>query len=80
MIMFTKKLACPKCGNTLFELYYVQVNDFYPNGKPLIFIMHKCSNCGWETHPKSVEELKNYIDKVLSGEKIESFVFAKENG
>jgi RNase P subunit RPR2 len=76
-MMLIKKLACPRCKSTLFESYYVQVEGFHPDGTPLVFIMHKCARCGWETHPRNIRDLRKYLDAVMRGEKVEGFVFAE---
>jgi predicted nucleic-acid-binding Zn-ribbon protein len=80
MNVLIRKLACPKCGGTLFELYYVQVEKFFPSGNPLTFLMQRCVNCGWETHPRNVEDLRKFLDAVLRGEKVERFIFVDEVG
>jgi len=74
-----RKLACPKCKGTTFEVYHVLVENFYSNRRPVSFTMEKCLNCGWQTHPTTKRKLNELIDKILKGEKPENgFVYAEK--
>jgi predicted nucleic-acid-binding Zn-ribbon protein len=65
-----KKLACPKCGATAFELYIVEIPDFFKLGqedRTLTYEMAKCKNCGWQSLPTEAEEIRKLVISVLRG-------------
>ena len=75
-----RKLACPKCRNTTFEVYLVVVKNFFFDGAPLTFTMQRCTKCGWQTHPTDSNALRKLIVDVLKGKvSSEGFVYAEVN-
>jgi predicted nucleic-acid-binding Zn-ribbon protein len=72
-------LACPKCGGTLFEVYHVTIENFFFDKSPLTFELHRCKNCGWETHPRDEKQIRQLLLNTLQGIKPkEGFIFAYE--
>jgi len=73
-----KKLACPKCKRTFFEVFLIRVSGFFYYGSPLVFTLSRCINCGWESHPTETGKLKEIVAKLLRGEvPQEGFILAE---
>ena len=55
-----RKLACPDCKGTTFEVYLVKIENFFPEklGKntQLTLIIEKCRICGWESNTTNRDE------------------------
>jgi predicted nucleic-acid-binding Zn-ribbon protein len=77
--MEVRLLACPKCGGTLFEVYHATIKNFFYDKSSLEFELHRCKNCGWETHPRDERQIRFLLTNILSGRRLkEGFVFAYE--
>jgi predicted nucleic-acid-binding Zn-ribbon protein len=82
--MELRKLACPRCRGTMFEIYLVKAEPFYfektiLNVGEVSFLKYRCLNCGWESPPKDEEELKQLIMDMLKGKPFrEGLIFADE--
>jgi len=78
----TKLLACPECKSSRFYIYTAKADNFFFDGKPLVFTLFKCIRCGWESHPRSSKELNEIATALLKGDTQElskfSFVEASE--
>ncbi len=58
------KLACPLCGGTIFENFYVyQPPTFADLGfsNDFFYTTEKCVNCGWTSVPTEPEEARRYL-------------------
>jgi hypothetical protein len=66
-------LACPKCKGTTFYVYAVTAKAFnkaivqiLKQGRPdMTFLMHKCTQCGWETHVLDFQSMEQVIQNML---------------
>ena len=84
--MDIKQLACPKCGGTIFKVYQVVIEDFFSKdffarGSPLILVLHKCVNCGWQSLPLDEEKLRRRLMNMLMGNQLEEeevFTYANQ--
>jgi len=63
-----KLLACPECKSSRFYIYLAKADNFFFDGKPLVFLLFKCVRCGWESHPQSSEGLKEIVTRMLTGD------------
>jgi len=70
--MRKKKLACPKCRSTSFEIYLVTIPNFFPSllekEPSLTYDLARCTNCGWESLPTRKDKLRKLVLSVLRGE------------
>lgn len=65
-----KKLACPECDGTIFEVFLMEYPNFYSeevvamtkgSGTSMYTETEKCIKCGWTAHPTTTEDAREVL-------------------